>query len=289
MLEGYGKSYGAITILNAILTGKGVTASVSLSSEVRVKIEMSPGKLLSYMNGFPYESKLVQKSASLALNFAGERDSDFSGKIFVQSNIPVGVGLKSSSSVSTATIIAVFDALNFRDFSPMDVITLSAKASILSGVSITGAHDDAASCVLGGVNFTDNRNGKLILSRKVKPLDVVACIPEEKSKRKKLLKRRSKNYRYIVSAILKLAELDRFWDAMSLNGMLYSSIMGYFNRIPFDAIKSGALGSGLSGTGPSVVSVFNDSELSYEFAKKYIKKGLYVITTRLNNRCSLKL
>ncbi|MDO5846189.1 MAG: hypothetical protein Q4Q04_04610, partial [Methanocorpusculum sp.] len=40
--------------------------------------------------------------------------------------------------------------------------TLGAKASIAAKISITGAYDDAAACLLGGLVFTDNKNMRLL-------------------------------------------------------------------------------------------------------------------------------
>jgi shikimate kinase len=46
-----------------------------------------------------------------------------------------------------------------------------------------------------------------------------------------------------------------YWEALTLNGLLYSSILGYDNRPAIDALEAGAVASGLSGKGPAVVAV----------------------------------
>jgi shikimate kinase len=42
---------------------------------------------------------------------------------------------------------------------------------------------------------------------------------------------------------------------LTLNGLIYSSAIGYDSSIAVDALVAGALASGLSGTGPAVSAV----------------------------------
>lgn len=287
-LEGSANCYGAITIMNAVLTGKGATLSTSLYTKARAEVKSLTGKWETFLNGNSYNSQLVVYSSLLAIRLAGEKERKFSGKIYLESNIPIGVGLKSSSSASIACILAILDALGFKRCNPSKILSACADASLLSGVSITGAYDDAASCLLGGLNVTDNKKRKIIFSQRVGRFSVVICIPKIRSKRFALLKSRNRHLSSVADSIYSLVVSRKFWQAMTLNGLLYSAIMGYKNSIAVDALALGALGSGLSGTGPAIASVFREEEKATSFASKYRELGFDVIQTTSNSRSALK-
>ena len=61
----------------------------------------------------------------------------------------------------------------------LDVLNLSVEASKKSNVTITGAFDDAAASLLGGLVVTDNTNNEL-LSRNVidNDLSILIHVPE---------------------------------------------------------------------------------------------------------------
>ena len=64
------------------------------------------------------------------------------------------------------------------------MLDCSVEASLASGASITGALDDAAGCLLGGLNMTDNLGRKVISSRLFdKKLKVLICVPKTRSRR----------------------------------------------------------------------------------------------------------
>jgi shikimate kinase len=285
-LKGRGEavSYGAITIMNAVASGRGATASVCLTTSAEVELEPVRGPWEFFLNEERYSSDLVFKSVSYALSSLGYDMRDFSGRVRLHSDIPIGVGLKSSSSCSVAVILATLDLFGVKDYKELEVLGMSARASSESGVSLTGAHDDAASCLLGGVNVTDNREGVILLSRKVRQLDVVICMPGEKSRRSILHSIELGRYRGVADQILRMVLSGRFWEAMTLNGLLYSALMGYDSSLAIVAIERGALGSGLSGTGPAVASVFERSREARDFARECAEKGYTVIETKLNNR-----
>jgi shikimate kinase len=43
-----------------------------------------------------------------------------------------------------------------------------------------------------------------------------------------------------------------YWTALTLNGLIYSSVLGYTSSVAIDALEAGAFAAGLSGTGPAV-------------------------------------
>ena len=47
----------------------------------------------------------------------------------------------------------------------------------------------------------------------------------------------------------------QIWEALSLNGLIYSAASGYNSSIAIDALAAGAVAAGLSGKGPAVTAV----------------------------------
>jgi shikimate kinase len=177
-------TFGAISLVNAIASGKGATASVRLSTEAEVEMEASSGSWEVLVNGKKAESSLAVETVRRAIKGAGKDPDSFSGRVGTTSSVPMGVGLKTSSAASTAIAIAVYAALGQKAFDPKKVLDCSVEASLASGASITGALDDAAGCVLGGVNMTDNLARKVVRSKLFdKKLRVVIKVPRTRSRR----------------------------------------------------------------------------------------------------------
>ncbi|MDA4117836.1 MAG: shikimate kinase, partial [Thaumarchaeota archaeon] len=259
--RGRASTFGAISIVNAIASGNGATASVKLATEVEVEMENVPGTWDVKINGKNAESKLALESIRLALKSAGREPKDFSGRIETNSNIPVGVGLKTSSSASTAAALAVLSALGQKAFDRQKVLSCSVEASLASGASITGALDDAAACLLGGVNLTDNLNRRIIKSKLFdKELVVVIKVPRMASKRSTTDPAFIRKFRDLTDLFFRMSLEGDYWRAMVLNGIAYSSILKYDPFPALRAVELGALGAGLSGTGPSIAAVFETSK-----------------------------
>ncbi len=155
--------HGAISIVNAIATGKGATLGISLKTKALVDI--SPG------NGVVIESKNKTISSrlinSVIRKVIPKNDLDKTKiKISLESEIPTGYGLKSSSAISSAVALAC--AKLFRPkWSDNQILLAGVNASIESKVSITGAYDDACGCYYGGYAVTDNYKRKIIKSERV--------------------------------------------------------------------------------------------------------------------------
>ena len=148
---------GAISIVNAIATGKG--AALGISKKVNVEIEASKG------SGVTIESKNKQLSSRL-INRVIEKIvpknelSKTKFRVYLHSEIPTGYGLKSSSAVSSA--VAMGCAKLFKPkMNDFEILSSGVDASIETKVSLTGAYDDACACYYGGFVVTDNYKEKL--------------------------------------------------------------------------------------------------------------------------------
>jgi len=52
-----------------------------------------------------------------------------------------------------------------------------------------------------------------------------------------------------------------YWAALTLNGLIYSSALGYDSSPAIDALKAGAIAAGLSGTGPAVSAIVPEEKI----------------------------
>ncbi len=279
-------TFRAVSIVNAIAGGRGATASVRLTTDAEVELDDSKGEWDFRVNGKKAESSLSLETVRRAIRLAGKDPDAYSGKVSTTTGVPIGVGLKTSSAASTAIAIAVAGALGRRAFDPKKVLDCSVEASLASGASITGALDDAAGCLMGGLNMTDNLARKVVSSRLFeKRLKVVVGVPRARSRRDSIEPGSIRRFAHLTDLFFEMALKGDYWRAMVLNGITYSSILKYDPFPALLAVEHGALGAGLSGTGPAVAAVFEPSKKAEIEALKgrWASDGCEVIETETNN------
>ena len=280
------QTFGAVSIVNAIASGKGATASTRLTTEAEVEVEDSSGGWEVFVNGRALESRLAVETVRKAIRLANKDPEGFSGTVRTSSSVPIGAGLKTSSASSTAIALATFSALGQKAFDPKKVMECSIEASLASGASITGAMDDAAACLLGGINMTDNLARKVVRSTLFeKKLTVVILVPKERSRRESADTQFIRKFASLTNLFFEMSLKGDYWRAMVLNGMAYSSILKYDPSPALRAVEIGALGAGLSGTGPAIAAVFDPAKQAEIVAltKDWAAEGGMVIQTETNN------
>jgi shikimate kinase len=284
-LIGFGVAYGAASIINAVASGKGATFGLDLATKAKVTLAKGQG-WETVVNGRPASSQLAGETAKRALEML-DKKGDWGGRLETWSEMPIGVGLKSSSSASLAVCLAVHSALGMHEFDAQNVLKCSAEASLTAGVSLTGAFDDAASCLLGGINHTDNGKMRLLKHGKFsKSLRVLARIPSETSRRELLGGFPVSKLSGVTSRLFDLSLAGDHWASMVLNGLLFSALLRYDSVPALRAIELGALGAGLSGTGPATVAVFDPAEADRveELKEEWASDGAFVIDTKTSNK-----
>jgi shikimate kinase len=147
--------HGAISIVNAIATGNGSALGISLKVTAEASLENGQGVRFQTRK----ENKLISNIVYNTL------PKDIIAKnlvsISIESEIPIGFGLKSSSAVSNAVALACSKLVN-NDVHDDAILDAAVRASLDSKISITGAYDDATACYFGGFVLTDNYACKLI-------------------------------------------------------------------------------------------------------------------------------
>jgi len=267
--------FGAISIINAIATGKGSTLGVSLKVKAKITLEPGfPGMTKSFAN-----DKLINKIIKSIIPNKILNNNFVS--INLTSDIPAGWGLKSSSAVSNAISLACYKLIN-EEIYDRSVLNTAVNSSLWSKVSITGAFDDACACYYGGIILSDNYYKKLIKRETINnDLRVVIFLPHD-VQRGNVMK--LKLHKELFYHAFKLALKGDYWKAMNLNGILINSVL-YNNYYPLlCAIENNCLAVSYSGNGPAIAAVVhkdNVENLKNSFANL---KGRMIVSQVNNNK-----
>ena len=241
--------HGAISLVNAIAIKKGATLGIALKVEATVEANSGKGIILQSKNK-SLSSRLISKTVEKIVSKKDLGQNKIT--ITLDSEIPTGYGLKSSSAISSAVALACAKIFKSK-FTDKQILLAGVDASIESKVSITGAYDDACSCYYGGFNVTDNAKKKRIHFEKG-PTNLVVVIFIPKNRKRGNLK----NLKPLSSVFEKAWELARkanYWEAMIINGLTTASILNSDPEIITSLIEKGALGASVSGNGPAVAAI----------------------------------
>ena len=247
--------HGAVSIVNAIATGKG--AALGISKKVNVEMETSYGKgVIIEVENKSMSSRLIN---SVIEKIVTKNElSKTKLKVSLDTEIPTGYGLKSSSAISTAVAMAC--AKLFKpNMNDTEILNAGVKASIETKVSLTGAYDDACACYYGGFVVTDNYKKKLIRSEKcLNHVSAVIFIPKS---RKRGNVRKLKTLSDDFEQAWNLAKKSDYWNAMNLNGIATSTILSSEPEIILKLIENGAIGASVSGNGPSIAAIVKNNSV----------------------------
>jgi shikimate kinase len=254
-------AHGAATIVNAIATGSGAAFGVDLWTKAEVQLTEEPAVIRGEIASDLEESTLlIEKTVARVFRYFGV-DGHFGAKVKTTSNIPIARGLKSSSAAANAISLATVSALSM-ELEDLAVVKLGVDAAFDAKVTVTGAFDDACASYFGGVVLTNNTNRKL-LQRFPLPegLTVLFHVPQKKAYTGDTDVDRLVMIKHMVSIAFEEARKENFWMALTLNGTVYSSALGYDNSVATDALSAGAIAAGLCGKGPAVTAVVPDEKL----------------------------
>ncbi len=252
---GVASAWGSATVVNAIAAGKGAAFGVELRVKARVELTKGSGKITGKVIGEREESpKLIEICARKVLEHFG-LGRTYDAKVETRSEVPIAVGLSSSSAAANAAGLATLAALGKRP-QPKLALNLGIDAAFEAGVTITGALDDAAASLYGCGVVTDNLKRRVLRRFRVDPkLKVLIYVPPSKFYTSKVNRARLGPIRDGADVAHRMALRGKIWDALTLNGLLYSSALGQDPLPALEAMSMGALAAGLTGTGPATVAV----------------------------------
>ncbi|ABR55837.1 shikimate kinase [Methanococcus aeolicus] len=273
------------TIINAIATGKGSAFGIDLNVCATVElIDDGKKRIKGIIKDHPtVKPNLIETCVKNVLNYF---ELDYSATVSTKTTIPVKSGLSSSSATSNAVVMATIDAIGEK-LDPKLILDLAIKSSFDEKLTITGAYDDATASYYGGITITDNTKRELIKRDTFKSnnesiediIDVLILIP---NLNKNVNVNRMKLLKNSVAVAFKECLAGNYYNALFLNGILYASALNFPTNIAIEAIESGALTAGLSGTGPSYIALCNKENT--ENVKNTLNKYGKVIITKLNNK-----
>lgn len=275
--SGYANAFGAGTIINAIATWKGAAFGIELKTEAEVVLSDS-NKIHGYMEDGG-DTRLIERCVELTLSRFG---STSGAKVATKSEIPIASGLKSSSAAANAVVLATLDALGEK-LEPLEAVKIGVQAALDAKVTITGAFDDACASMLGGFVVTDNKKMELI-KREERDSDVLILAPEKKAFSSATNVARSRLIGRWVELAYKEALAGNYEKAMTLNGFLYCSALGFSTEPMMAALEVGIEGVSLSGTGPAYTAL-GSPELLDKLEPVWRRIGGKVIRTKVNNTC----
>lgn len=260
------EAYAAGTVINALSTGKGSAFALDIKTRVEVK-ESSETWIFS--DGKKYKTQIVEKILE-------KLGIDGTFEVIVESNIPKGSGLGSSSAFVNALLLALCRAKGLKP-EPAEILKINASVSLSCGISYTGAMDDAAASLLGGFVVTDNKKMKLIRHDvNVKKCRAAVLLPKWGRKDVSLEKMQSGKVE-IVERAFELAVKGKYCEAMKLNSEYCCNILGYSTE-PVKIAEKANLCAGLSGNGPAYVAYGSSDEIK-NVIEEWSNFGKVIITT----------
>ena len=284
-MKGKASSYGAVSVLNAVPMGKGSCIGINLTSEVEIELNNVNTDFIVLSNGEEINDvKLINQIISDV--FQIYKIDNMGVKISINSDIPIGKGLKSSSSISNAIILATLEALK-KKMDDLSVIKLGVQSSLKSGVSITGAFDDACACFYGGLIVTDNYSKTIIKKTSFENLQVIIHVPDETIYSKSVDKIKLEQYSNLSNEVFNLILKEKYFEAMTLNGFIISTSLNLSSKTALSAINVGALSAGISGTGPATAALCYKDNVDDIYSEWDKLPGKIIKSTVNNNKCGV--
>jgi shikimate kinase len=264
--------HGAISIVNALATCSGCALGISLRVTAEADLRSGEGIRSQTVN-----EKLIRNIVYNTI--PKEILAENSVYISVESEIPMGFGLKSSSAVSDAVALACSKLVK-EDIEDYVVLDRAVLASLDAGVTITGAYDDSSACYFGGFVVTNNRTHEIIHHQEAPhSLSVIIFIPNA-TRRGNMSKVDTMSN--LFGEAFKFATAGEYWKAMNLNGMLLSTSLSAEYEPVLKAIQGGALAASISGNGPAIAAVSNEENME-DIKAAFAKFNGSVIVSKINN------
>jgi len=268
---------GAVSLVNAIANKKGATLGISL--KVEVVMETSKGKGITIQSeNKSLSSRLINKTIEKIVSKKDLEKNKIA--ITLNSEIPTGYGLKSSSAISSAIALACAKIFKPK-WTDKQILLAGVDASIESKVSITGAYDDACSCYYGGFNVTDNAKRNRIQFQKI-PSNLTAVIFIPKNRKRGKLKN-LKILSPIFNNAWELAKEKKYWQSMTINGLATAAILDSDPKIIVSLMEKGALGASISGNGPSIAAIVKKENIE-NIKKIFESLEGRIIISKINNK-----
>ena len=249
-------SHGAITIVNAMAMGKGAALGINLWTKAKVVLTDVAGEVSACNVTDPGEGESLLRATVIRVFRKFNVHHNFGANVETKSNIPIAVGLKSSSAASNAVALATATVLG-RRMSDLDIVKVAVQSSLDAGVTLTGAFDDACACYFGGLMVTNNE--KKSIMKRYKPsgrsLHVLIYVPPSRRYSGEISRDQFGKIGGLIRLAHEEARKGNYPVSMTLNGIAYCKVFGFDISPATEALNEGAIAAGLSGKGPSIAAI----------------------------------
>jgi shikimate kinase len=251
------RAWGAVSVVNAIATGKGAAFGIDLP--VEAEADLFPGDLEVQCDADP---TLVRKCFE---EMAAQSSYHGGGWIKIESSVPGSRGLKSSSAVANAVCLVLAKQLNVQ-LSALDLVQVGVDAAKGAGVTVTGAFDDACASMFGELCLTDNTRNEIVKRGPAPDYEVALSIPEKARPKSSVdnsaLRSRAERFAWAFE----LASLGKIEEAMSINGREVAEALKDDIGAIKGAFEAGAVAGGVTGTGPAMAFLCTSRSAAVEAA-----------------------
>jgi shikimate kinase len=255
-MRGHARAPAAGTVLNALATGTG--AAFAIDEYVRATVDLSPeASVAGHVEGAPdADTALVERCVALVAERYGDGEG---GTVTTESDVAMAAGLKSSSAAANAAVLATLSALDVPvgadgTVTRADAARLGVQAARETGVTVTGAFDDAAASMLGGVAVTDNESDELLAGQAPFADHALVWTPTGRAYSADADVERCRRVAPVADTVADLALAGDYGRAMTVNGFAFCAALDFPTDPMLEALPA-ADGVSLSGTGPSYVAV----------------------------------
>ena len=267
---------------------------------MQVTIIDEPKVIIKTTDNYPLPTDPMQNTAGAPLvEMLQELKADFGFEVIITKNIKPGSGLGSSAASAAGAVVAANHLLN-NIFNKTDLVRFAmAGEQVASGVRHA---DNVAPCIFGGVTLIRSTapldivqiaSPKLFVTVVHPQIEVKTADARQILKKEVSLKDAIKQWGNIAGLVAGFMQKNTALIGRSLEDVIIEPVRSIL--IPaFDEVKNnckavGALGGGISGSGPSIFMLSEDEETANKIATEmkniYTRIGLahYTYVTTINN------
>jgi len=240
-------------------------------------------------DGYGLPTDPAKNVAGVALNaLLGAVDADFGVEVEITKHIRPGSGIGSSAASACGAVVAANQLLRDK-FSKLELVEFAMAGEMVASGSRHA--DNLAPCVYGGFTLVRSTDPLDVVELNFPPLFATVIHPQIEIKTSEArsmlpsevpLKDAVRNWSNLGALVAALAKGDHDLISRSLQDTIIEpvrkSLLPRFDEIKAAGLAAGALGGGISGSGPSVfmLSVTEDTAKSVEHAirKVYSETGI---------------
>jgi len=277
----------------------------SPGDELHLKITDKPGVTITKITGdegkLPYEAEKNTAGVSL-LAMLAELNAPYGAEIEIHKKMPLGSGLGSSAASAVASVFALNSLLE-KPLSKLDLVRFAREGEKIA-VGQNPHADNISACIYGGFVLVRSNYPLDIIPLKT-PADLYCTIihPDVEVKtehsrnilRKQiLLSTAVVQWGNIAGLVAGLLTSDYDLISRSLNDVIVEPVRSVlipgFDNMKKAAMENGALGSSISGSGPSVFALSNKKETAEKIGAAMqdslssLKVGSEVYVSKINSQ-----